>query len=198
MQIITEIGEIGVHIGSDCHLLRPSLYAMSCLGDPEEIVRTYAGTMAGDMQDALAVIYACADDDLSSVFGHYSAADDGVEYTPGTAPIEHVLPIAQCLIKHGITGALHPLPMRADEEPEYVTKFVARDHVALAVAHLGVSERDAWNMTMTSLDGALRAKFPQLESNAPGSRAPTIEEHDATMAWHEQIAAIRAQKKAAH
>ncbi|MCY1460465.1 hypothetical protein D9M71_780250 [compost metagenome] len=42
-------------------------------------------------------------------------------------------------------------------------------------------------MTMTGLVGALRAKFPQAQSQAPGARAPTVEEHNAAMDWFEKI-----------
>ncbi|MEN1443551.1 DUF6246 family protein, partial [Pseudomonas aeruginosa] len=62
----------------------------------------------------------------------------------------------------------------------------------------GLSEREAWSMTMTGLIGALRAKYPPTESNAPGARAPTAAEHDATMEWSDKIEAKRkAQAKGA-
>lgn len=92
-------------------------------------------------------------------------------------------------LRHGITGVQPPLPRKADEDAEFVSEFVARDHVALAIAHLGMTEREAWAMTMTSLVGALRTKFPQAKSNAPGAKAPTEEEHSATMDWFEKIEA---------
>lgn len=46
-------------------------------------------------------------------------------------------------------------------------------------------------MTMTGLIGALHAKYPPTESNAPGARAPTAAEHDATMEWFDKIEAKR-------
>lgn len=201
--ILTEIGEVGVYAGDQVVRLRPSLYAMSRLGDPVEIVETFATVMGGAedeaqarrlFQAALGVIYACASEDVdpSSLFGTYETTSGSLEYVPGAAPVEHVVPLARCLLKHGVTGALPPLPRRpGDDEPTYVKEFVARDHVAMAMAHLGVSERDAWDLTMTGMVGALRAKFPQAESNAPGAKAPTKEQHDATMAWFDKIEAKR-------
>lgn len=208
--ILTEIGEVGVYAGEQVVRLRPSLYAMSRLGDPVEIVETFATVMGGAEDDAqarrlfqaaLGVIYACASEeaDPSSLFGTYETTSGTLEYVPGAAPVEHVVPLARCLLKHGVTGALPPLPRRpGDEEPVYVKEFQARDHVATAMAHLGVSERDAWNLTMTGLVGALRAKFPPAESNAPGARAPTKEEHNATMAWFDKIEAKRKAAKGVH
>lgn len=208
--ILTEIGEVGVYAGEHVLRLRPSLYAMSRLGDPAEIVETFATVMGGAddeaqarrlFQAALGVIYACASEDVdpSSLFGTYEAAAGSLEYVPGTALVEHVVPIARCLLKHGVTGALPPLPRRpGDDEPAYVKEFVARDHVAIAMAHLGLSEQEAWSLTMTGLVGALRAKFPPTESNAPGAKAPTKEQHDATMAWFDKIEAKRKVAKGVH
>lgn len=59
------------------------------------------------------------------------------------------------------------------------------------VVHLGMSEREAWNATMTSLVAALRAKYPPMEKDSPGARAPTLEEHEATEAWFERVEAKR-------
>jgi len=208
--ILTEIGEVGVYAGEHVVRLRPSLYAMSRLGDPAEIVETFATVMGGAddeaqarrlFQAALGVIYACASEDVdpSSLFGMYEATAGSLEYVPGAAPAEHVVPLARCLLKYGVTGALPPLPRRpGDDEPVYMKEFVARDHVAMAMAHLGVSERDAWDLTMTGMVGALRAKFPQAESNAPGAKAPTKEQHDATMAWFDKIEAKRKAAKGVH
>ena len=191
MQILKEIGEVGVHIDGATHVLRPSLYAMTQIGDPEEIVRVFASVMqAGpDFVDALAVVYACADTDVSDIFGSLDTEGEKIEYLPGAAPAEHVVFIARCLLKHGITGALPQLPPKAGEEREYTPAFDAREHVAVAMAHLGLSESEAWQMTMTSFIGAMRAKFPP--EPTPGSRAPSDEQVEADMDWLDRINAIR-------
>ncbi len=200
--VLTEIGEIGITAGQQRFKLRPSLYSMTQIGEPAEIVRVYASVMAEhhaeQFDDALAVIYACAEDDLSELFGGHEAGEEGLAYRPGAAPADHVLPLARCLMKHGVTGALPELPRKADQEPEFVREFDARTHVSLAIAHLGMSSAEAWQMTMTELVGALRAKFPQQQSDAPGARAPTTEEHEATMAWYERVEAARRKKQGSH
>ena len=194
--ILTETGEIGVHVGDDVHILRPSLYAMTQIGEPAQIVEVYATVMTEGLEgaaaeyqfaDALMVVHACSERDLSDVFGFFERTDGGLIFRSRLADRSDILPLARCLLRHGVTGVHKPLPRRADDEPEFVREFVARDHVALAVAHLGVSEREAWQMTMTSLVGAMRAKFPPAPDQSPGARAPTKEEHEATEAWFEQI-----------
>ncbi len=191
--ILTDIGEVGVHAGERTHVLRPSLYAMSRLGEPAEIVALFVSVMgeAPAMADALAVLYACSEDDLSPMFGAMEIQCDRVVYVPGLADPAQIIPIARCLLRHGVTGALAPLPRAAGDEPEYVQEFDARAHVALAMAHLGIRERDAWQMTMTSLVGALRAKFPQ---QAPGASAPSIEETEAALEWHDRVLAKKSQR----
>lgn len=195
---LTEIGEIGVRVGGTVHKLRPSLAAIAQIGTPADIVRVFASVMADfdhpdRFVDALAVLNACSADDLSEVFGCYvmARAGAGMRFKLGKADPAHIVPLAQCLLKHGVVGALPPLPPRPGAEPEFVKEFDARGHVALAVAHLGVSSTEAWTMTMTELVGALRAKFPAQQSNEPGARAPTAEEHAATMEWFERVEAAR-------
>ena len=201
--ILTDIGEIGVHAGEKTYVLRPSLYAMSRLGSPVEIVALFGrlagghglgADISGHVADALAVIYSCCDNDVSDIYGYWGQKG----YVPGQAPVSHVVALAQCLLKHGVVGALPELPRRAGDEPEYIKEFDARAHVAIAMAHLGMSEREAWDTTMTALVGALRAKFPHPESNAPGARAPTKEENSATMAWFERVEAARKRRQGAH
>lgn len=197
MRILTEIGEISIHAGRDV-LLRPSLAAIASLGEPAEIVETFARVMAGDHMDSLGVLFACADEDVSDLFGWYEPRDDAIRYIPGTASVAHIVPLAQSLMRHGVVGVAKPLPRRADVEQEYMTEFDAREHAALAMAHLGLTEREAWNMTMTGLVAALRAKFPPSAKDTPGARAPTKDEHESTMEWFERVEAARAAKKGAH
>ncbi|MFT8276602.1 DUF6246 family protein [Kerstersia gyiorum] len=194
--ILAEIGEIGVHAGGQVHVLCPSLYAMSKLGSPNEIVSLYAEVMSDQptMGGALTVIFACCDEDLSEIFGAWIERDGKWAYERGQAEPAEVIVLARALLTDGITGALPPLPRKADEEPEYVQEFDTRAHVALAVAHLGIPERDAWQMTMTSLVAALRAKFPPQASDAPGSRAPSKEQMEATMEWFDRVTAARDKK----
>lgn len=201
--ILTEIGEVGVHYNGKTEVLRPSFYAMSQLGTPREIVEVYASVMhppidrktaKQQFDDALIVIHACSTADLSEVFGYYN---ERMKYVIKKADPHHVVPIAQGLLKHGITGALPEEKPKSGgpKEPEYLREFDSRTYVAMAMAHLGLTEKQAWSMTMTSFVGAMRAKFPTQPGNDPGDRAPTAEQHAATMEWFEKVGEKRRKQK---
>ena len=54
--ILTDVGEIGVYYEGREMILRPSLYAMSKLGDKKEILEIYLRVMAGDLAYSLAFL----------------------------------------------------------------------------------------------------------------------------------------------
>lgn len=197
--ILADIGEIAVHMGADCYKLRPSLYAVSQMGTPEEIVQLYA-RMMGDgptLADALHVINCCAEDDVSAVFG---CLNESLQFVPGAAPAAHAVHIARSLLRHGVTGALPPLEGKTPSDGDYSKTFSARDNVAVAMAHLGATSAAAWQMTMTELVGAMRAKFPPMpeldEKGRPVPPKMKREEYDATMEYGDAIMAKLAKKKA--
>lgn len=206
--ILTEIGEVGVHVGDNVHILRPSLYAMTQIGPPAYIVEVYATVMAegayGRAKEiqfdcAHSVLLACSEEDITYLIGHYEHEPifGGFKYVPGLIPKKEILLLAQCLIRHGVTGSVEPLPRdEGEEETEeaYTAEFDARKHVANAIAHLGMTEREAWGLTMTALVDALRAKFPlppkEDGKNGKG-KPPTVAEYDAAMEWADKIEAKR-------
>lgn len=193
--ILTEIGEIGVIVDERQVILRPSLYAMSQLGSPTAIVETYASVMQetyseDQLADALSVIHACSEKDLSEIFGYFTLGDNTLVYNEGRIPKEDILPLARCLVKHGVTGDIKEVPTKKGEPPTYTQEFNCREHVSVAIAHLGMSREEAWASTMTELVGALQAKFPVGEGKA-GLNSPTKEEHEATMEWYTAVQKAR-------
>lgn len=213
--ILTDAGEVGVHVCETAedgrtrtYLLRPSLYAMTQIGTPREIVETFSTVMNEpfnergaeiQLQSALGVLFACTEEDVSEIFGHWGECEVfKTGYVPGRVPASDIVPLAQCLMKHGVTGAL-PIPeARPGNEPTFVQEFDARKHVAIAMAHLGVGEREAWEMTMTTLTGAMQAKYPPDTRDSPGAKAPSGKDLDAKMAWFDKIEAARAATKGNH
>lgn len=207
--ILADIGEIGIHKGGAVYKLRPSLYAISKLGAPAEIVRLFADLHVertdkrGQTEQfalALGVLHACADSDewAEEIIGTYTPSQQewgkawrpGV-YRPGAVNAAHVLVMARSLMVHGVIGDVEALPRNADDEQNYSAEFVPRDYVAMAVAHLGMGEVEAWRMTMTSLALALRSKYPPSATQSPGRNAPSSDEHDDAMAWADQLDAMR-------
>lgn len=205
--ILTEIGEVGLHVGDNVHVLRPSLYAMTQIGPPAYIVEVYATVMAEGMRGraeefqfdcAYSVLMACSSEDITHLIGSYDHNTDfgGFRYKKGLIPKNEILLLARCLIRHGVTGSVEALPKEEGEdesEEDYVAQFDARKHVANAIAHLGMSEKDAWCLTMTALVDALRAKFPAPKSDDKSGKGkpPSSAEFDAAMEWADKIEAKR-------
>lgn len=211
--ILCDVGEVGIHADDKTYLLRPSFYAMSRLGKPETVVSIFAlvydesaDIIAQFLPDKLAetISFRAAIDVLRNCWASEPRDRDWVvgrfsegKFLPGIVPLEHIFPLARCLLKHGLLGdmAVEAEKTKAEQEEkkdgDFTPTFTARDHVAFAMAHLGIAERDAWQMTMTSLLLALRAKFPReattdAEKKAEGA-VITAKEHDQTMEWLEKI-----------
>lgn len=203
-RIRTAIGEMGIQEPNGREIvLRPSLYAMTQLGEPDEIVRVLAnvcGVPANEQGarlqrlDAMSVIAACTSEDVRHLTGYH----DGQKLVPGLMEPMVMIVLARRLLRHGITGTLPEQPREpgAGGGPQYVDHFDARGYVATAMAHLGVSENDAWDLTMTGLIGAMRSKYPPApkDPNRPGANAPSKAEYKAAMEWHDKIRQARSAK----
>lgn len=203
MSALTAIGEVGIETGGRSYLLRPSLFSISQIGTPADIIEASAILLSLEPDNpyllsvfrkkrfewALTVVYACAgDQDLGSIVGGMVPTGRGrIAYSPGLMPMQDIVAIAQGLIRHGVLGDVEPEPGRKGEA---MKEFKAADYVAAAIAHLGLSESDAWRMTMTSFVQVMRSKFPP-----PANKPMTAHDVDATLTRLEKINAIRSGKK---
>lgn len=183
--VMVSVGEMGIQEADGREtILRPSLYAISQLGNGAEIVELLAkvfdaaqSASAARLQqmNAAAVLNACTQKDISHLTGYH----DGQTMVPGKIEPGVMLVLARALLKHGVIGDLPPVPKQEGQpDEEYVQEFDCRSYVALGMAHLGLSEADAWNMTMTGLLGAIRSKYPPptKDMNKPGASAPSKKE----------------------
>ncbi|EFQ8851059.1 hypothetical protein H0F83_004436 [Salmonella enterica subsp. enterica serovar Kedougou] len=217
MKAITDIGQAVIRAGGKELFLNPSFLAMSRIGTPEQIVDAFVKVHAGhypkhriadpqilkaanarcfaDMAAAAAnVVRHCSEVDVAEVIGSYSLSTTGrLIFKPGVLPVEDVIQLARHLILHGVMGDQPPEEFES-KKGEYSDKIDVRTFVYTAVAHLGMSEADAWNMTMTSFRAAMNAKFPQKEKG----KVPTQEKYDEVMDWAEQMLAIDAQRNGPH
>lgn len=198
--ILTGSGEVGIEVGGAQYTLRPSLAAISSIGTPAQIVEVFADVIGGadyktQLESAIYVLYCCVsalDDQIMAVFGYHDEdPETGMlrRHAPKGDP-QDLIVIAQSLLIHGVTGGQEATNEVRPSASEYKPTFEALDAVSMAMAHLGASSSEAWNMTMTEFVGAMRAKFPQ-DQNATGAAAPSRAEAAATEEWFDSIAAIR-------
>lgn len=202
MRANTAIGEVGISYGDRDVLLRPSFRALVELGSPRELVELLALVMGGPryhrmlpafnrsemnrhFRACVDVIAACCTEDVRELTGY--PGERWGTWRPGLMGYREIAALAQSLLRHGMVGVLPPVPPAPGAPaPEASEEFNAAEYVALAVAHLGMAERDAWDMTMTTFAMYSRAKFPPPKSNAPSEA-----EHDHVMKWLADINAIR-------
>lgn len=197
---IVSIGEIGAYVGDKGYLFRPSLSAMDSLGSPAEIVEKFGVLFSSPSinpiwpsasyrsweRDVMSVAYdvlsACCDDDVTPLLGH--AGSKWGSFVVGAMPPLDMVPLARSLMSDGIIG-LKPEGLQAEPSEEYTAEFHARDFVAQAIAHLGLSSAEAWNLTMTEFSGAMQSKFGKPET------LPSLEEHDEGMERLKEINRLR-------
>lgn len=227
MRVYTAVGEQGLTLPDGRSIVfRPSLYAMSQLGSPREIVQLLADiheqpyfiepfSFDPESQKALAaginkkiaadhwfrmltlswqVMHACADSDPKAFIGE--PGEGYKSYRLGAVPAEVMLVIARSLLRHGLVGPYAEksreqieLEIAENENRKGMIEFSAIDYVSKAVAHLGMSESEAWNMTLTSFGAHWAAKFGENKEKRHS------EEHDATMNWLAAVNKMRDKQK---
>lgn len=197
---ITSIGELGVSAGDRDWLFRPSLSAMDSLGSPSEIVEKFAVLFSSPkinpiwpvesyrawerevMATAYDVLLACCEEDATPLLGHMGTRWGS--FVMGIMPASDMVHLARSLMRHGVIG-LAPEGLPAKPVEEFTPEFKARDFVSQAVAHLGMSTAEAWNLTMTEFSGAMQSKFGKPET------LPSLDEHDEAMSRLAEINRLR-------
>lgn len=201
MRAIVSIGEVGVSFGDSDYLFRPSLKAMDSLGSPAEIVEKFSLLFSAPslnpiwpvpayrawerevMATAYDVLMACCEGDVTPLLGHMGSKWGS--FVQGAMPSQDMVHIARSLMRHGIIGLKPEGRLLEKPKEEFVPEFKPRDFVAQAVAHLGLSSAEAWQMTMTEFSGAMQSKFSKPET------LPPAEEHDEAMARLAEINRLR-------
>jgi hypothetical protein len=196
---IVSIGEIGVSAGDREFLFRPSLSAMDSLGSPAEIVEKFTALFEPPKinpfwpsqsyraweRDVTSIAYdvlvACCEDDVTGLIGHMGTRWGS--FVLGAMPPQDMVHLARSLMRHGIIG-LKPEGLPAKPVKEYTAEFNAREFVSQAIAHLGMSTAEAWNLTMTEFSGAMQSKFGKPETLP-------VDEHDDAMARLAEINKLR-------
>ncbi|EPB6705722.1 DUF6246 family protein [Escherichia coli] len=183
--IYIKVGQCAVTVDGIKYIFTPSFAAMAKIENDIDLVQAFAiihgskypaklphdkdlrnrilARCYGEMvQTSMLVLKACADSDISHLIGTCEITLGGkLKLRHGIIPIEDVITLARHLLFHGLIG--DGPGNRAAEQPQdsdYTPVFDVLEYVYSAVAHLGLSESEAWNMTMTGYRAAVRAKMP--------------------------------------
>ena len=161
----------------------PSFRRIADIGDPREIVATYAALHdPAKAAPAARLVLACLceQDDPTALIG--GDLIDAARPEAPAVPIPAAMPeaeqiiVAQHLMQHGIVGKARP---EAAGSGKFSDRFEAAEYVAAARAHLGMSREDAEGLSMTEFQAMLRMKFP--DAGKPERDVPSREQYEAAM-----------------
>ncbi|EIT0701077.1 hypothetical protein L1G94_000518 [Escherichia coli] len=193
-----KVGQCAVTVAGVRYVFTPSFAAMAKIENSIDLVQAFAIVHGGKypnrlpvdpvlrnrimarcygemVQTSVLVLKACADSDISHLTGECKITPSGkLKLRHGIIPVDDVITLAKHLLFHGLIG--DGPENKAAEQPQegdYTPAFDVLEYVYSAVAHLGLSESEAWNMTMTGYRAAVRAKTPPDERNE--KRKPNVQ-----------------------
>ncbi|EPL7530562.1 DUF6246 family protein [Escherichia coli] len=154
-------------IGSDRELveyfatIHGGKYPSRLPADPDLRNRILARCYGEIVQTSIHVLKCCSDEETGPLLGECRFTPSGkLRLKPGLMPTSDVITLAQHCMYHGLIGDGPEEDAGEIMEGEYKSTFNVLEFVYSAVAHLGLSESEAWNMTMTGYRAAVRAKTP--------------------------------------
>ncbi|EFL9654153.1 hypothetical protein HZ31_000983 [Escherichia coli] len=193
-----KVGQCAVTVAGVRYVFTPSFAAMAKIENSIDLVQAFAIVHGGKypnrlpvdpvlrnrimarcygemVQTSVLVLKACADSDISHLTGECKITPSGkLKLRHGIIPVDDVITLAKHLLFHGLIG--DGPENKAAEQPQegdYTPAFDVLEYVYSAVAHLGLSESEAWGMTMTGYRAAVRAKTPPDERNE--KRKPNVQ-----------------------
>lgn len=141
------------------------------------------------VRTAMLVLTCCGDDDISELIGHY---DEKLNRVEGLMPVAEMIIVARHLMKHGVIGQSKP----SEGGGEYSATFDPSEYVDAAIIHFGISQVEAWALTMTQFTRMLDMKFPEIKQRQKTEITP--EKYDKAVAEYEALKAKRLAKAAAN
>lgn len=188
--VITDIGQFAIHTNDATFIFTPSFLNMTKIGTPSEIVKTFS--ILFGVEDSVSeqffidsvdrVLTACCETDCSVITGYLDGNENRLVTVDGLTIQDRVI-LAQHLLKHGLIGDLQP--KKKSDDADYSDEFHARKFVYMAVAHLGMSDTDAWNMSMTAFQEAMEAKFPTNDKEIISQ-----DDYDSAMAYADSVVGL--------
>lgn len=182
-------GQFAVVVDGRRYVFNPCFAAMAKIGSDRELVEYFATIHGGKypsrlpadpdlrnrimarcygemVQSSIHILKCCSDDDITALVGECRFTPAGkLRQKPGLMPTEDIITLAQHCMYHGLIGDGPEEDTGEIREGEYKPTFNVLEFVYSAVAHLGLSESEAWGMTMTGYRAAVRAKMPPEAKN---------------------------------
>ena len=209
MKVNTFIGEAALYVGEREYILRPSFLSMSQIGDDESLIG-YASwiNMAMiklksapetigvlDMSTAIFIIQCCCDEDIPELGCIIGSDWSGkLFYKESDVCARDLIVIADHLVRYGINGVETQRSITAKRfgsKNKSNGEFKIAEFVASAIAHLKLSAKDAWQLTMAEFQLAIDSLYPDTDKKA---NLPTQKEVEST---YQLVLAARARKAAA-
>lgn len=173
MRNLTRIGQVVAHDKETGEAIEffPSFSCMAAIGAPAEIVKCFADLHSESRSlrrvTADLILHCCAVD-----------GDLDIQSIPEN---ERVI-IAAHLMLHGVSGVGDKNETKS-KSGEYSSEFDPSEFVDAGMIHLGLSPSDAWGMSMTQFQRAMRMKFPKEKH---GAADITPEQYDKDLEEYEQ------------
>ena len=165
MTPVKEFGECLITAGDRDYFFRPSLLAMSRIGEPAEIVQTFYDLCNDEMiMAAHTVLTACCADDIGELIGWMKPGKGrkrSFVWRQGSMPPHNMVIVAQSLMMHGIIGKAKVRKLQRHESSDTTSEFRASDYIIAARNHFGISKEEAGQLTMTEFQLMLIAKYPE-------------------------------------
>jgi len=147
---------IASHEGKE-YVFSPTFANIDKIGTPEDVVRVYGELFSNSpiicLRSVMLVLICCSGDDAVEIVG---SLDANLSRVDGVMPVTEMIIIARHLMKHGIVGTAKP----SEGGGKYSETFDASEYVDAAIIHFGISQVEAWSLTMSQFTRMLEMKFP--------------------------------------
>lgn len=184
-----------IKVGGRSFELTPSFFNISKIGSPKEIIEKFnlLSGHKGHIEAFCAardILEACGLDGEPELIGWLTFSERKCKtmITQGILPIEHVMILARHCMMHGICGSRDQIDDAVERgKAKAITEFNAYDYVMVAIESLGMSQTEAWNLTMTSFSKYMDSKIKQMKARGEIEEKPDRKEVKSMMAQYHEL-----------
>lgn len=204
MKPIFPIGQQAIKVGNKRYLFTPSFRNIANVSEPKDLISIFH-LMTDKDADIVAVcghsndvMSACAVDDLpDDLLWSLASSWDGKRTVmkEGLISLSAQIIMSADLLYMGMVG--NPPKMRQKSSNKEMKEFNCIEYVSIAVAQLGFTPAQAWEITMVDFQKAMEAKYPELfaPKDIPNKTELDLMSKDADAAI-ERLNALRGVKSA--